>query len=88
MSMERPIVSVEHITYCYPPDEGKAPVPAVDDVTIQVEKGEFVAVLGHNGSGKSTFAKHLNAILLPLVIPPLQSGMDHSHRPRSRSKEA
>jgi energy-coupling factor transport system ATP-binding protein len=65
MSMERPIVSVEHITYCYPPDEGKAPVPAVDDVTIQVEKGEFVAVLGHNGSGKSTFAKHLNAILLP-----------------------
>ena len=63
--MERPIVSVEHITYCYPPDEGKAPVPAVDDVTIQVEKGEFVAVLGHNGSGKSTFAKHLNAILLP-----------------------
>jgi len=65
MSMERPIVSAEHITYCYPPDEGKAPVPAVDDVTIQVEKGEFVAVLGHNGSGKSTFAKHLNAILLP-----------------------
>lgn len=38
---------------------------AVDGVDIQVEKGEFVAILGHNGSGKSTFAKHINAILYP-----------------------
>ena len=37
----------------------------LDDVNIDVEKGEFIAVLGHNGSGKSTFAKHLNALLVP-----------------------
>ena len=38
---------------------------AIDNVSIDIEKGSFVAVLGHNGSGKSTLAKHLNAILLP-----------------------
>ena len=38
---------------------------AVDDVSIDIEEGSFIAVLGHNGSGKSTFAKHLNSILLP-----------------------
>lgn len=37
----------------------------LDDVNIDVRKGEFIAVLGHNGSGKSTFAKHLNALLIP-----------------------
>ncbi len=40
-------------------------IKAVDDVNIQVEAGEFVAILGHNGSGKSTLAKHINAILKP-----------------------
>jgi len=38
---------------------------AVDEVNIDVEKGDFVAILGHNGSGKSTLAKHINAILYP-----------------------
>lgn len=38
---------------------------AVDDVSLQIEQGDFVAILGHNGSGKSTLAKHLNAILYP-----------------------
>ena len=38
---------------------------AVDDVSLSVEQGDFIAILGHNGSGKSTFAKHLNAILHP-----------------------
>ncbi len=38
---------------------------AVDEVSIDVEKGDFVAILGHNGSGKSTLAKHINAILYP-----------------------
>lgn len=38
---------------------------AVDNVNLEVNKGEFIAILGHNGSGKSTLAKHINAILLP-----------------------
>ena len=38
---------------------------ALDDVNIEVEEGQFIAVLGHNGSGKSTFAKHINALLTP-----------------------
>lgn len=38
---------------------------AVDDVSLDVERGDFIAVLGHNGSGKSTLAKHINAILYP-----------------------
>lgn len=46
-------------------DEGHkiGAVRALDHVNIDINKGEFVAVLGHNGSGKSTFAKHLNGIL-------------------------
>ena len=37
----------------------------LNDFNIHIEKGDFVAILGHNGSGKTTFAKHLNALLMP-----------------------
>ena len=48
-------------------DEGEIEevICAISDVDLEVEQGEFVAVLGHNGSGKSTLAKHLNALLYP-----------------------
>ena len=46
-------------------DEVQDVTLALDDVNIEVEEGQFIAVLGHNGSGKSTFAKHLNALLTP-----------------------
>lgn len=48
-------------------EEGEEPeiTHAVEDVTLDVEEGDFVAILGHNGSGKSTLAKHLNALLVP-----------------------
>lgn len=49
---------------------------AIDEVDISVEKGEFIAVLGHNGSGKSTLAKHLNAILMPTEGTVWVGGMD------------
>lgn len=51
---------------------------AVDEVDLDIEKGDFVAVLGHNGSGKSTLAKHLNAILYPTEGTVWVDGMDTS----------
>ena len=49
---------------------------AIDEVDISVEKGDFIAILGHNGSGKSTLAKHLNAILVPTEGTVWVDGMD------------
>lgn len=49
---------------------------AVDNVEIEIKKGDFVAILGHNGSGKSTFAKHINAILIPTEGTLWVNGMD------------
>ncbi len=57
-------------------DEGKEPVTALDHFSITIEKGEFIAVLGRNGSGKSTFARCLNALILPEEGTVLVSGMD------------
>ena len=49
---------------------------AVDNVSIDIKQGDFVAVLGHNGSGKSTFAKHLNALVMPTQGTVWVDGMD------------
>ena len=51
---------------------------AIDDVSIEIKEGQFVAVLGHNGSGKSTFAKQLDAILLPTDGTVWIQGLDTS----------
>ena len=59
-------------------DEGKVEEVrrAVDGVDLDVERGEFIAILGHNGSGKSTLAKHINAILTPTEGTMWVGGMD------------
>lgn len=54
------MIKTENLSFSY--GEGQS---VLNDINIEIEDGAFVAVLGHNGSGKSTFAKHLNAILLP-----------------------
>ena len=48
-------------------EEGKEPeaTRAIDDVSLDIQAGQFIAVLGHNGSGKSTLAKHINGLLVP-----------------------
>lgn len=59
-------ISVQNVYFSYSNEEDDQPVVnAVDGVSLDVKKGEFVALLGHNGCGKSTIAKHLNAMLLP-----------------------
>ena len=49
---------------------------AINNLDLDIKEGDFVAILGHNGSGKSTFAKHINAILLPTEGTVWVSGMD------------
>ena len=59
-------ISLENVVFSYTDDENeKSEKNAVDGVSLNIKKGEFVALLGHNGCGKSTIAKHLNAMLLP-----------------------
>ena len=73
--MANPIIQARGLTFRYTTAEGVAPT-VLDHVDLDIEAGSFVAILGHNGSGKSTFAKHLNAILLPTSGKVYVDGMD------------
>ena len=73
--MANPIIQARGLTFRYTTAEGVAPT-VLDHVDLDIEAGTFVAILGHNGSGKSTFAKHLNAILLPTAGKVYVDGMD------------
>ena len=73
--MANPIIQARGLTFRYTTAEGVAPT-VLDHVDLDIEAGTFVAILGHNGSGKSTFAKHLNAILLPTSGKVYVDGMD------------
>ena len=65
--MSKKIIEFENVSFVYDTDEEEQaePKPALTDINLEIEKGEFVAVLGHNGSGKSTLAKLCNAIFEP-----------------------
>lgn len=65
-------MQIENVCYQYDEDDAAA----VDHVSLNVEKGSFVAVLGHNGSGKSTLAKLMNALYLPTEGRVLVCGLD------------
>ena len=67
------MINVQDVKFRYDPEQ---PGYAVDGVSMQVRRGEFVAVLGANGCGKSTLAKHFNAILLPEKGTVLVEDMD------------
>ena len=58
-------INVEHLAYTYPGVDDTPGVAVFKDLNLQIEEGTFVAILGSNGCGKSTLAKHFNTILLP-----------------------
>ncbi|MFR8669394.1 MAG: energy-coupling factor transporter ATPase [[Clostridium] leptum] len=69
-------IHVENVTFRYGTDNPLSLKEALSGVSLAVEKGEFVALLGHNGCGKSTLAKHFNAMLLPTSGKVFVDGMD------------
>lgn len=84
--MQEKIISAENVDFHYSnefEENENAPVKQVlKGVSLDIKKGEFVAVLGHNGSGKSTIAKHMNAILLPCGGKVYVEGIDTSDEER------
>ncbi len=60
------IIKTEKISFTYnDKDAAETSIPALKDVSVSIKEGEYISVLGHNGSGKSTFAKLLNLVLIP-----------------------
>ncbi len=72
------IISVEHLAYTYPGLDDASGVSVFQDMNLTVEEGSFVAILGTNGCGKSTLAKHFNSILLPTGGKVYVCGLDTS----------
>ena len=76
------IIKVEHLAYTYPGMDDMPGVAVFEDMNLTVEEGTFVAILGTNGCGKSTLAKHFNSILLPTGGKVWVCGLDTSDEER------
>ena len=74
--MENQAITVKNLVYTYPNPDGREGIQVFQGLNLSIGQGSFVAVLGHNGCGKSTLAKHFNAILLPLGGSVHVYGMD------------
>lgn len=75
------IITAEHVDFHYSNDydeDQTEPIQVLKDLSLDIKKGEFLAILGHNGCGKSTIAKHFNAILLPCGGKVYTAGFDTS----------
>ena len=80
-----PLIDIQHVTYTYGVQTGKDPQSAaLQDMSLQVESGEYLVVLGHNGSGKSTLARHCNALLIPDSGRVLVAGLDTREQSQQR----
>lgn len=76
--MEELMIECNNLAYKYTVNEGEKEKYAVNGVSFNVKKGEFLVILGHNGSGKSTIAKHMNALLIPSSGTVIVDGLDTS----------
>ena len=82
-------IEVRHLTYCYSAGSALSTV-ALDDVSMKIEDGEFVGLVGHTGSGKSTLVQHLNGLLKPtsgqILIDGEDLNGDHVDRRKLRQR--
>ena len=76
------IISVEHLAYTYPGLDDAPGVVVFEDMNLKIQEGSFVAILGTNGCGKSTLAKHFNSILLPTGGKVYVAGIDTTNEER------
>lgn len=76
------IIKVEHLAYTYPGMDDMPGIAVFEDMNLSIEEGTFVAILGTNGCGKSTLAKHFNSILLPSGGKVYVCGLDTSDEDR------
>ena len=72
------MIECRNLVFKYKASENQEEKIAINDVNLQITEGEFIAILGHNGSGKSTMAKHMNALLIPTDGKMLVNKMDTS----------
>ena len=72
------MIECRNLIFKYTAGENQEEKIAINDVNLQITEGEFIAILGHNGSGKSTMAKHMNALLIPTDGKMLVNKMDTS----------
>ena len=79
------IISAQHLAYSYPGVDDTPGIAVFEDLNLTVEEGSFVAILGTNGCGKSTLAKHFNSILLPTGGKVYVCGIDTSLEERIMS---
>lgn len=86
---QEPLIDIQQITYAYPAQRGSKgalqTVPALQNVSLEIQQGEYVVLLGHNGSGKSTLARHCNALLVPDSGRVLVNGLDTRDRTKQRT---
>ncbi|HDN78890.1 MAG: energy-coupling factor transporter ATPase [Chloroflexi bacterium] len=74
-----PLIKVENVHFLYNA-ESSNPIPALKGINLEIQKGEYLVIIGHNGSGKTTLAKHFNALLLPTKGDVWVKGMNTKDR--------
>ena len=74
--IEMEVIKAENLTFAYKNGDENPGKNVLENIDFTIEKGSFVAILGHNGSGKSTLAKHFNALIIPDVGTMTVFGMD------------